>query len=203
MITIINYGMGNLRSIEKAFKRLKVETLITDDLEEIKKANKLLLPGVGHFKKGMNNLQEMGLIEVLKQKVLEEKCPILGICLGMQLFTKYSEEGDGEGLSFIDTETVSFPKSVYDKNLKVPHMGWNTLDFTDSESALLRGIDAKSKFYFVHSYYVKPNENTTSTAYYGMDVCASFEKENIFGTQFHPEKSHDEGLQLLKNFSEL
>lgn len=195
--------MGNLRSVLKKFERLGAKVCISAEVETILKADKLVLPGVGHFANGVKNLKESGIWEVLNQKVLVEKTPILGICLGMQLMAKYSEEGDTEGLGWFDADVVRF--NVKDKRtFKVPHMGWNSAD-KQKESQLFHQIPQEAPFYFVHSYHFKCNEaadiltNTT----YEYDFVSAVEKDNIFGTQFHPEKSHDFGEQLIGNFLKL
>jgi len=148
MILIVDYGMGNLHSVQKAFNRLRIEARITSDTNEISNADKLILPGVGNFKRGMENLTELGLIDALNKAVLENRTSILGICLGMQLFTKSSEEGDCKGLGWIDAKTVRFNFENAEKKLKIPHIGWNTLDFMN-ESKLYEGIGEDPSFYFV------------------------------------------------------
>lgn len=205
MITIIDYGMGNVGSIQNMIKKIGGEARITSDLEEIKLAEKLILPGVGAFDNGMINLKEKGLIELLNQKVLVEKTPILGICLGMQLMTKSSEEGKLSGLSWIDAETIKF--SFDDKKLRIPHMGWNEIQIKKFNT-IFKTFDNsfdEVDFYFVHSYYVKCNniEDEVAKCNYGIEFCCSFQRENIYATQFHPEKSHKFGMKLLKNFVEL
>lgn len=197
MLVIIDYGMGNLRSVEKAFKRINASPIVSSKIEDIEKATKLVLPGVGFFKAGMDRLRELGLIEVLNRKVLEDKTPILGICLGMQLFTSHSEEGDVEGLNWIPSKTIAFNLKTY----KVPHMGWNTLNL-NQENPLFKGVDLDETYYFVHSYYVKCEnlENVLCTTEYEIDFHSCIVKDNIVGVQFHPEKSHKAGLKLLENF---
>ena len=200
-IVIIDYGMGNLRSVQNKYNRLGAQTEISADITTILEADKLVLPGVGNFAKGMHNLKEMGLVDILNKRVMEEKTPIHGICLGMQLFTRYSEEGSVDGLGWIDAQTLKFDFSDQSKDLKVPHMGWNNIYF-DKKSQLTENIEIENEFYFVHSYYVKcndPNDSLTSTDY-GIKFTSSIQKENIFGTQFHPEKSHDLGAEIIKNF---
>jgi len=197
MLVIIDYGMGNLRSVEKAFKRINASPIVSSKIEDIEKATKLVLPGVGFFKAGMDRLRELGLIEVLNRKVLEEKTPILGICLGMQLFTSHSEEGDVEGLNWIPSKTIAFNLKTY----KVPHMGWNTLTL-NQDAPLFKGVDLEETYYFVHSYYVQCQnvENILCTTEYEIDFHSCIVKDNIVGVQFHPEKSHKSGLKLLENF---
>ncbi|HIA36631.1 MAG TPA: imidazole glycerol phosphate synthase subunit HisH [Flavobacteriales bacterium] len=202
MIVIADYGMGNLHSVLKAFRRLRVDAVISNNPEEIINADKLILPGVGNFKRGMKNLKEMNLIDPLNTAVLEKNTPILGICLGMQLMTKYSEEGNTEGLGWIDAETIRFDFSQYDNSfLHIPHIGWNNAA-SDSENLLFKNLDHETTFYFIHSYYVNCKQEDTIAAVtkYGNTFVSAISKNNIFATQFHPEKSHDSGLNLLKNF---
>jgi imidazole glycerol-phosphate synthase subunit HisH len=198
-IVIIDYGMGNIRSVMNKIQRTGYEALITYEVGKIKKANKLILPGVGHFQKGMNKLKERNLIEILNHKVHIDKTPILGICLGMQLFTRFSEEGNVEGIGWLDAETVKF--TINDIRHKVPHMGWNTIE-VKKKSSLLKDIPLNSEFYFVHSYHVKCNDNANilATTRYGYEFVSAIQKENIFGTQFHPEKSHGAGEMIIRNF---
>ena len=200
-IAIIDYGMGNLRSVQKAFEKIGVKATITNDKKEIQNASKIILPGVGAFKDAMANLNELELISILNEEVLEKKKPFLGICLGMQLVAKTSEEfGLTNGLGWIDAKIVRFPKS----ELKVPHVGWNDINFT-KESLLFENIPNNKDFYFVHSYYFdnQDKECVIATCKYGIDFTCSIQKENIFSTQFHPEKSQTYGLQILKNFASL
>ncbi|HLP55765.1 MAG TPA: imidazole glycerol phosphate synthase subunit HisH [Fluviicola sp.] len=199
MIAIIDYGLGNLGSIKNMLKKIGTESMITSDPEVIANAPKLILPGVGAFDNGMSNLRERGLVELLNKKVLEEKTPILGICLGMQLFTNKSEEGELPGLGWIDAETVKF--AMNDRKFPVPHMGWEYVT-PQKESKLWDGMFEKNKFYFVHSYYVKCNQpsDVLLTTNYSHDYDSGFEKGNIVGVQFHPEKSHKYGMQLFRNF---
>lgn len=199
MIAIIDYGLGNLGSIKNMLKKIGAEAVITSDLEVIANAPKLILPGVGAFDNGMSNLHERGLVELLNRKVVQEKTPILGICLGMQLFTNKSEEGALPGLGWIDAETVKF--GTNDRKFPVPHMGWEYVT-PQKESKLWDGMYEKNKFYFVHSYFVRCNQpsDVLLTTNYAHDYDSGFEKENIVGVQFHPEKSHKYGMQLFRNF---
>lgn len=201
-ITIIDYGMGNLRSIQKAFERLRVQTIISSNNDEILEANKLVLPGVGHFESGIKNLRTSGLVDILNEMVLRDKTPILGICLGMQLMTENSEEGNLAGLGWVKAKTKKF--SFSDKLLKIPHMGWNTLSIINPDS-LLTGLRTEELFYFVHSYFIQCENKSDiiSESNYGIKFVSSFKKDNIYGCQFHPEKSHDSGLKLLNNFINL
>lgn len=202
MIIVIDYGLGNLRSVQKAFNRIGIDCKVSNNPSEVLKASKLLLPGVGHFSNGMAKLRENSFTEVLGEAVLVKKTPILGICLGMQLMTSYSEEGNEKGLGWLGASTLRFNQSV--QQLKIPHMGWNNLDIKDA-TPLFKGISEKDLFYFVHSYYVNCNNQNDVAAKtsYGNTFDSSFQHENIFGCQFHPEKSHDAGLKILKNFSNL
>jgi len=202
MITIVDYGMGNLGSIQNMFKRIKVESEITDGVDRIAAAKKILLPGVGAFDAAMQRINERGLKEVLNKKAMDEKIPVLGICLGMQLLTKSSEEGKLPGLGWINSETVRF--QFTDHSLKVPHMGWN-LVYKKKESPLIDSLPDEPRFYFVHSYHVQcslPSDVLTIT-HYGIDFHSIIQHENIYGAQFHPEKSHKFGMQLLENFARL
>jgi glutamine amidotransferase len=202
MIVIVDYGIGNLASVLNMFRKIGVsDVCISSDPETIEKATKLLLPGVGSFDAGMNNLEQSGLIPLLNKKVLTEKVPVLGICLGMQLLTHKSEEGVKSGLGWIDGETVKF-KFNDEQNLKIPHMGWNYIQ-VNRENPLINSSQ-KNRFYFVHSYYVKCIEQQSlATSNYGIDFTCMVNKENIFGAQFHPEKSLRFGMKILENFSKL
>ncbi len=202
MITIIDYGMGNLGSVINMFKRIGVVSKITSDLKEIKRAKKILLPGVGSFDKAMRKINDSGIKEILDYKVLKEEIPILGICLGMQLLTKSSEEGVEKGLGYIDALTKRF--SFQDKKIKVPHMGWNLVE-KSTPSMLTSDFDEQSKFYFVHSFYVQVNneEHSILKTMYGFKFDSAIQYKNIYGAQFHPEKSHKFGMKLLKNFSKI
>ena len=198
MIAILDYGLGNVKSISNMLDKAKVENVVTSDVLIINSADKYILPGVGSFDEGMRRICEAHWLTELKYNVLELKKPILGICLGMQLLTKKSEEGSLDGLSWIDIEIVKFKNS----DLKVPHMGWNTIK--TGESSLFDKLD-NPRFYFAHSFYAPINskKNVIATANYGEDFGCAIQNENIFGVQFHPEKSHKFGIQLLKNFNNL
>ena len=198
VITIIDYGIGNIGSLENMIRKAGGTSIVTSNPEDIKVAKKLILPGVGAFDNGMKNLNNLNLIEILNKKVLEEKIPILGVCLGIQLFTKSSEEGILPGLGWIDARTVKFNFS--NKNLKIPHMGWNSVNIK-KESKLFKGL-INPEFYFVHSYHLVCNDekDILATTNYGYDFISSIQKNNIFGLQFHPEKSLKSGLKIIENF---
>lgn len=203
MITIVDYGMGNLGSIFNMFKKIGVQSKITSDKNEIEKATKVLLPGVGSFDAAMSKIKELDFQSLLNYKALEEKIPILGICLGMQLLTNSSEEGTLPGLGWIPAETLKF-KLDANQNLKIPHMGWNMVQ-KNRASKLIDNFEEEARFYFVHSYYVKCQNDANSIlkTNYGLTFDSAIQKDNIYGAQFHPEKSHKFGMTLLKNFSEI
>lgn len=202
MIVIVDYGMGNLRSIKHKFDRMGIPSAISSDVEEIARADKLILPGVGNFAAAMQNLEKLRLIPILEKKVIDEKTPILGICLGMQLLTGSSEEGHASGLGWIDAETVRFNFGDANAGLKIPHMGWNSVSIL-RDSQILDGIDNNLRFYFVHSYHVacKDQCNAVAKTCYGYDFPPIIQKGHIYGIQFHPEKSHGQGIKILKNFA--
>ncbi len=192
MIAIIKYNAGNISSVQNAFNRLGVESIITDNHEEILSADRIIFPGVGEASFAMRHLKANGL-DALIQNCTK---PFLGICLGLQLMCENSEEGDVECLKIFNTKVKKFPK-----NEKVPHMGWN--DFKNVDGLLFNGIEATSNMYYVHSYFAEVCENTVATCDYILPFSAAMQKDNFFATQFHPEKSAEEGERLLKNFLEL
>lgn len=200
---IVDYGMGNLRSIQHKLKRIGVEAVVSSSSWDVENADLLIFPGVGHFAKGMHNLKEYGLLDVLHWKVKEAKMPVLGICLGMQLFTRRSEEGDVDGLGWIDAETrrFCFAPGI---GLKIPHVGWNLLN-PRRLSPILEGVRSDQRFYFVHSYHVVCNspDDVLTTTEYGYRFVSSVHRGNIFGVQFHPEKSHEEGMTVIRNFFDM
>jgi len=202
MTTIINYNLGNPKSIKNMLSYLGIDAVISDDLNTLKSADRLILPGVGHFAHGMNQLNNLGFTDVIKEHALTQQKPILGICLGMQLMTNFSEEGDVEGLGLIDAQTKKF--QLQDKSLKIPHMGWNEVSW-QKESNILNSLSEKPRYYFVHSYFVECNNqnDVLGTSHYGQDFVSAFQHDNIIGMQFHPEKSHQFGMELLKNFTKL
>ncbi len=198
MITIVDYGLGNLGSVLNMMKKVGVAAQISSDLDTISQAKKILLPGVGAFDSAMERLTGTELRKVLDQKALVEKVPLLGICLGMQLLTRGSEEGQLPGLGWIPAFTYKFPAS----DLKVPHMGWNLVQHA-VPSPLTEDFDSEFRFYFVHSFYVKADseQHAILRTNYGVSFESAIQKDNIFGAQFHPEKSHRFGMQLFKNFA--
>ena len=200
-ITIVDYGAGNMQSVIKTLGLVGVSGVISSDPDLIISADKLILPGVGHFGKVMGNLRNRGLKDALDEAVLKRNIPILGICLGMQLMAKYSSEGNEEGLGWFDGSVVRF--DVQDElRYKVPHIGWNQAQQVKS-SIILNNIDQSSEFYFLHSFHYvteTPSEILMNTSY-SYNFVSAIEKRNIYGVQFHPEKSHEVGLNLLKNFA--
>lgn len=201
MIAIIDYDAGNMKSVEKAFQYLNEDVMITRDKEAILTADKVVLPGVGAFGDAMNRLHSYGLVDTIRT-VADAGKPFLGICLGLQLLFERSEESPGiEGLGLLKGEIVRIPES---EGLKIPHMGWNSIDIGGG-SRLFEGIHTQSYVYFVHSYYLKAQnpDDVAATTYYSTLIHAAVEHGNIFACQFHPEKSSDTGLRILKNFADL
>ena len=205
IIRIIDYGMGNLRSVQKALERIGQEAVLTNDPSEVRCARKLILPGVGAFGAAMANLERLGLVEAIRD-FAETGRPFLGICLGMQLLLSESEEqGDFKGLDLVPGRVVKFFKSEdvgpSTTGLKVPHMGWNSLRKT-SDCPLLEGVHEGANVYFVHSYYADPPKDAIAALTdYGIEFCSVIWKDNIYATQFHPEKSGAIGLRMLENFA--
>ena len=203
IVSIIDYGMGNLHSISKALKHASPETnvIVTSDAETILNADRVVFPGVGAMRDCMKALNELNLISVIKQAAQTK--PFLGICLGMQLMTKHSEEGDCVGLSWVDATTIKF-SFVRESNLKIPHMGWNDVHYK-KQSIINQDLTTEPRNYFVHSYYVecKNQNDVLATTHYGIDFISAFEHKNIIGMQFHPEKSHKYGMEILNNFCKL
>jgi len=199
-IKIINYGMGNIGSVVKKIKKIGFEPFIATAGKDLQNADKIILPGVGHFGTGIGNLKKLELWDALNESVLIRKIPILGICLGMQLFADFSEEGDSQGLGWINGKVIRF-RITDTKNFKIPHTGWNTINIKQN-SMLFENVPVDSEFYFVHSYhFLSKNENEIiSTTNYCYEFTSAVQKDNIFGVQFHPEKSHDSGERLLLNF---
>jgi glutamine amidotransferase len=204
MIVVIDYGMGNIGSVLNMLKKLWAKARPSSEPGVIAAAEKLILPGVGAFDNGMQNIKEKGLLEVLNEQVLVKQTPILGICLGVQLFSSRSEEGILPGLGWVEADTIRFRFAAGENNLKIPHMGWNQIKI-QRENPLLTGFDDPLRFYFVHSYHLvcRHPEDVLATAHYGIDFTAAVWSGNIMGTQFHPEKSHKFGLKVLSNFARM
>jgi imidazole glycerol-phosphate synthase subunit HisH len=203
-IIIVDYGMGNSSSIKNMLKKVGFDAIISSDKNIIADAAKLILPGVGAFDRAMGYLKELELIDLLNQKALIDRIPVLGICLGMQIMAVSSNEGSCKGLSWFDAKSVKFDLP---SDLKVPHMGWNEVEVERKSigSELFHGYDKQPRFYFVHSYYVLPEheEDILAYAFYGNKFVCAIHKNNLWGVQFHPEKSHKFGMLLLKNFAEM
>jgi glutamine amidotransferase len=202
MVHIVDYKTGNLGSIQNMLKKIGEKSIISSDIDELKAAEKIILPGVGAFGKGIKSLKELNLWDTLNNKVLVDKTPVLGICLGAQLMTKGSEESDETGLGWVDANTYRFKIDKESKH-KVPHMGWNRVEPMKA-SKLFEGMYEDARFYFVHSYHMTFNnlDQALFKTNYAYDFHSGFEKDNILGVQFHPEKSHKFGMKLLKNFVE-
>lgn len=198
-IVIVDYEMGNLFSVYKKISLLDVKVDISSDINKIRNADKIILPGVGNFAKAMQNINKLNLHNILNEIVLIKKKPVLGICLGMQLMAKFSEEGESNGLGWFEANVIKFKHN--NKTYKNPHMGWNNL-ILKKDSIILKDLPENHEFYFVHSYHIKTNHLTDISAetIYEYSFCSAIEKENIFGVQFHPEKSHQFGEILFKNF---
>lgn len=202
MIVVIDYGMGNVGSIINVFRKIGVPAILTDDIKQIENADKLILPGVGAFDNGMYNLQKSGLAEAIKKHAIENLKPLLGICLGMQLLGRSSEEGKERGLGLISFDNKRFK---FDNNteLKIPHMGWDIAESIATDDPLIAGLAPKQRYYFVHSYHAvcDGEENVLMQCEYGYRFAAAVAKGKIYGVQFHPEKSHKFGMILLENFA--
>ena len=202
-IVIVNHGTGNLHSVRRSLTRLGADSVISSDPNDVETADKLILPGVGHFANAMSNLGKLNLLDALHEAVLVKQTPILGICLGMELMVKKSKEGNAPGLGWIDGEMIRFDISNK-KRYKVPHMGWNKI-WIKKNSLLMKNVPELSEFYFVHSYHLKTDSQSDilNETQYELVFPSAIEKGNIFGVQYNPEKSHAAGEQLLKNFVEM
>ena len=202
-VIIVDYGTGNLNSVKRSLDILGVSSIVSSDPIDIASAEKIILPGVGHFGKAMSNLKRLNLLDPLHDAALVKRKPILGICLGMELMAEKSEEGNANGLGWFEAEIIQFNISNK-KQYKVPHMGWNQICIKKN-SSLMKNVPECSEFYFVHSYHlkIKNQSDLLNETEYEVTFPSAIEKDNIFGVQYHPEKSHDAGLQLLKNFIEL
>jgi glutamine amidotransferase len=202
MIGIVDYGIGNLGSILNMLRKLGVPAFLANDLATVRSAEKLILPGVGAFDHAMNSLRLSGLLPALSEMILERQTPVLAICLGMQLLTRGSQEGREVGLGWLPGETVRFEPQGSTRGIKVPHMGWNSVAIR-KPSRLFLGLEEEARFYFVHSFHVQCDreEDILATTSHGHNFVSAIEAANIMGTQFHPEKSHQYGMRLLKNFA--
>ncbi|OOF18200.1 imidazole glycerol phosphate synthase subunit HisH [Salinivibrio sp. IB574] len=200
MIAIVDYGLGNIRAFANIYKRLGIPYLLASDVESLKQATHIILPGVGSFDYAMQKLNESGLRETLDDLVLNQKLPVLGICVGMQIMAQSSEEGSSNGLGWLDTQVVKFSQTG--TKFPLPHMGWNSLELVGN-SPLFENIEPQPAFYFLHSYHFKADFlYSIASANYSSEIACIVQKENIYGMQCHPEKSHHNGITLLKNFYE-
>lgn len=204
MISIVDYGVANLGSILNMLRKAGARAEPVSTPEQVARAEKIILPGVGAFDNGISALREKGMVEPLRKKALVDKAPILGICLGMQMLGKGSEEGKLAGLGLLDAYCERFRFSR-DSKQKVPHMGWSLIASRRRDSALLQGLDDKARFYFVHSYHLVCSDpaDVLASACHGIEFVAMVQRGNVFGAQFHPEKSHRFGMALLRNFGEM
>ncbi len=204
MIVIIDYGLGNLNAFVNVFKKLDIPVKIAKKESDLDGATKIILPGVGAFDYAMSKLSDSGMRTKLDQLVLKDKIPVIGICVGMQILANYSEEGVLAGLGYIDGVVKKFDTSQFLQKTHLPHMGWNDIK-PQSEHKLFKDLDPVPLYYFLHSYYFECNrtQDAIATANYGKEFVCAVNHENIYGVQFHPEKSHHYGVQLLKNFAEL
>lgn len=204
MITIIDYGVGNIFAFQNVYKRLDIPTKIAKSSQDLIDAEKLVLPGVGSFDYAMNQLNISGMREKLDELVLIKKIPVIGICVGMQIMGNRSDEGELEGLNWIDSEILKFDERLINQRTKLPHMGWNDV-VPVKNHPLFIGLEKEAIFYFLHSFYFKCNnpEESIAVSDYGISFSSAVNRENIFGIQFHPEKSHQFGEQLLHNFAKL
>lgn len=204
MIGIVDYGLGNVQAIANIYKRLQIEAVLARTTAELRDASHLVLPGVGAFDWAMNRLQASGMREALDELVLQQRRPVLGICVGMQMMARHSDEGDAEGLGWFDAGVRLFDESRFTTRTHLPHMGWNDVR-PCNDSGLFKELEAQAQFYFLHSYYFAPAREQDILAYtdYNGVFASSVASSNVYGVQFHPEKSHHWGVRLLKNFSEL
>ncbi len=205
MIKIVDYGVGNIQAFMNLFKRIGISAERAVNKDDFIDASKLILPGVGHFDHAMKKLNNSGIREVLEDSVINSKIPILGICVGMQMLANHSEEGSLPGLGWISAKVRAFSKNSKCLKLSLPHMGWNTLNINKSSLLFPKENNKLAQFYFLHSYYfdAKEKENILATSNYGFNFNAVVSNKNVYGVQFHPEKSHKWGEQLLKNFSKI
>ena len=204
MIAIIDYGLGNVLAFKNVFSRLNVPVAVAKSPADLAGATRMILPGVGSFDHAMKEFDCSGIRETVERMVLEGAIPILGVCVGMQMLARSSEEGESPGLGWIDAEVKKFDSSQMQQAIHLPHMGWNDV-IPVANAPLFRSLEEGSRFYFLHSYYFKCHdpENVLATSGYGVQFSSAVRRNNIYGVQFHPEKSHHFGSQLLKNFAEL
>lgn len=205
MITIIDYGLGNIRAFVNVYERLHIPISVAETADDLEAASKIILPGVGAFDHAMRKFSNSGIRDAVEKLVLDQQVPILGVCVGMQMLAYSSEEGKLPGLGWIDGIVVKFDTGVLDTRTQLPHMGWNTIHPTNSENPLLANLGHDARFYFLHSYYFRCHNqiDTLATTEYGIQFTSVLNSKNIYGVQFHPEKSHHWGIQLLKNFADL
>ncbi|TCS35104.1 glutamine amidotransferase [Paucimonas lemoignei] len=204
MIAIIDYGLGNILAFANVYKRLNIPVTVAKSAADLNGASKLILPGVGAFDHAMKLLQEAGMREPLDEMVLQQKVPVLGICVGMQILTQGSDEGILPGLGWIPGRVRAFRNTLGAEEMPLPHMGWNEVQPANGHP-LFKGMENDARFYFLHSFYFEcaQPQHAVARAFYGVDFSCAVQSENVFGVQFHPEKSHHFGVNLLKNFAEL
>ena len=205
MIGILDYGLGNIRAFSNIYKLLDINHIIVQKSEELKGVSKIILPGVGAFDDAMNKFNNSGLRNSVETMVFNEKIPLLGICVGMQILACSSDEGLEKGLGWIKSSVKIFDIDTISHDTKLPHMGWNTIFITSKNEPLFQGLDKDPNFYFLHSYYFESDnkKNIISETEYGIKYTSAVRSENIYGVQFHPEKSHKNGVKLLKNFASI
>ncbi len=204
MIAIVDYGVGNIKAFANIYKNFDISFVIAKSAKDLDNVSKVILPGVGSFDHAMKSLINSGMRERLDELVLQENVPVLGVCVGLQMLAKSSDEGSMSGLGWIDGDVKKFDSAKLSKNTPLPHMGWNSMHI-EKESPLLKGLNQESRFYFLHSYFIQcvNKEDIVATANYGEDFACVIQNGNIYGIQPHPEKSHQNGITLLKNFGEL
>ncbi len=204
MITVIDYGLGNIKAFQNVYQRLNIPCKVAQKADDLEDAKKIILPGVGAFDQAMNQLNDSGMRAELENQVMNKKVPVMGICVGMQILANSSEEGKEPGLGFIEGAVKRFIQNNEQKKTPLPHMGWNNMT-TIKNNPLLMSFNGRARFYFLHSYYFEclKDEDIISVTEYGVKYASAINKDNIYGIQFHPEKSHQNGVQLLFNFATL